>query len=195
MDENPMMAQMSYAEFGQAFVHEAVTPERISAVIHGITGEAVRVGPIDAGPGGVATANAVGNIGEPSVLLTGHDPLGYLVSLPVELDVDATVAGTKHHFDVEATVRISFSVTLAPPLSICIVAESPTYRDVDVVVHPKGMQAKLVARAGNVERELRKHIARYVRERITTEVAAFATVDLLPLMTEVANQLTGSESI
>jgi hypothetical protein len=185
---------MSYAEFGSAFVHEAVTPERISAVISRLTGEAVRVGPLPAGPGGVASANAVGHIGDPAVHVTGHDPLSYQVSLPVDLEVDATVAGTKHHFDVDATVRVSLSVTVAPPLSICIVPESPTYRDVDVQVHPKGMQAKLVARAGNVEREMRKHIARYVRERIATEIAAFEEVDLLPLMSAVAKQITGTEA-
>ncbi|HVS69338.1 MAG TPA: hypothetical protein VHE56_12355 [Mycobacteriales bacterium] len=187
-----MTDRMSYAEFGAAFVHEAVTSERISTVIRGITGEAVRVGPLTAGPGNVATAHAVGHIGEPSVLLTGHDPLGYQVSLPAELAVDVTVAGTKHHFDVAATVRVMFTVTLAPPLSICIVPESPTYRDVDVDVRPKGVQAKLVARAGNVDREMRKHIARYVRERLATEVAAFETVDLLPLMAAVANRITGA---
>ncbi|HVT21187.1 MAG TPA: hypothetical protein VHE57_07360 [Mycobacteriales bacterium] len=185
------MAQMSYAEFGAAFVHEAVTPDRIREVIRRITGEVVRVGPLEAGPGNVATADAVGRIGDAVVLLTGHEPLGYQVSLPVELDVDVTVAGTRHHFDVEATVQVSFTVLLAPPLSICIVPESPTYRDVDVVVHPKGMQARLVQRAGNVDREMRKHIARYVRERIASEVAAFEELDLVPLMTAVANQLTG----
>ena len=35
---------------------------------------------------------------------------------------------------------------------------------------------------------MRKHIARYVRERIGNEVAAFSTVDLMPLMTAVANK-------
>lgn len=186
-----MMAQMSYAEFGEAFVHEAVTPERICAVIEGITGETVRVGPIDAGPGGVATANAVGTIGDPTVLVTGHDPLAYQVELPAQLEVDVTAAGTRHHFDVEATIRVAFTVALAPPLSLCIVPEPPTYRDVAVVVRPKGLQARLLARSGLVERELRKNVARYVRERIATEVAAFSVVDLLPLMTSVADQLTG----
>lgn len=187
-----MTDKMSYAEFGAAFVHEAVTPERISSVIHGITGEAVRVGPIEAGPGGVATASAVGHIGEPAVLVTDHDPLSYRVSLPAQLDVDVTVAGTKHHFDVEATVRVAFTVTLAPPLSICIVPESPTYRDVDVVIRPKGIQARVLARSGIVEKEMRKNVARYVRERIDTEVATFSTVDLVPLMTAVADRITGA---
>ncbi|MGN6475312.1 MAG: hypothetical protein ACTHK4_16905 [Mycobacteriales bacterium] len=185
------MTRMTYAEFGEAFVHEAVTPERITAVIHGVTGSEVRVGPIEAGPGGVATANAVGTIGDPSVEVTGHDPLGYLVILPAQLEVDVTAAGTKHHFDVDATIRVSFMVALEPPLSLCIVPESPTYRDVDVDVHPKGLQARVLARSGIVERELRKNIARYVREQIATEVAAFSVVDLLPLMTSVADQLTG----
>jgi hypothetical protein len=183
--------ELTYAEFGEAFVHAAVTPERICAVIQGITGAAVRVGPMHAGPGGVATANAVGHIGEPSVSITGHDPLAYLVTLPAKLDVDVTAAGTKHHFDVEATVRVAFTVRLVPPLSLCIAPDSPTYENVDVVVHPKGIQARVLARSGIVEREMRKHIARYVRERLETEVAAFSTIDLMPLMQGVASQLTG----
>jgi hypothetical protein len=187
----PDDARLSYAEFGATFVREAVTPERICAVIHGITGEAVRVGPMHAGPGGVATANAIGRIGEPAVAVTSEDPLSYAVTLPAELEVDVTVAGTKHHFDVEATIRIEFTVALAPPLAICIVPESPTYANVEAVVHPKGMQARVLARAGNVEREMRKHIARYVRERLANEVAAFSTIDLMPLMKGVASQLTG----
>lgn len=183
--------RMSYAEFGEAFVREAVNAQRISAVIYAITGEAVRVGPVEAGPGGVATAHAVGRIGEPSVLVTTPDPLGYQVSIPAALDVDVTAAGTKHHFDVDATVRVAFTVVLAPPLSLCVVPDSPTYRDVDVDIRPKGIQARVLARSGIVERELRKHIARYMRERIATEVAAFSVVDLLPLMNAVAKQLTG----
>ncbi len=185
-----MMTQLTYAEFGEAFVREAVTPERISAVIRGITDEAISVGPIEAGPGGVATANAVGRIGEPAVETTGHDPLSYQVTLPAQLEVDVTAAGTKHHFDVDATIRVSLTVALALPLSICIVPASPTYRDVDVDIHPRGLQARVLARSGIVEREMRKNIARYVRERIASEVAAFSVVDLLPLMSAVADQLT-----
>lgn len=188
MTENP--ESMSYAEFGAAFIHTAVTPERISDVIHGITAEPVRVGPINAGPGGVALASAVGAIGEPMIAVTGDEPLAYSVELPVDLDLDVTVAGTKHHYDIDAVVRIAFTVALGRPLSVCIVPESPTYRDVTVDVRPKGMQAKVLGRVGDIERELRKHIARYVRERIEAEVSDFSVVDLVPLMERVAAQLT-----
>ena len=163
-------------------------------MIRAITGEAIRVGPLHAGPGGVATANAVGRIGQATTEVTGHEPLAYKVSLPANLEVDVTAAGTKHHFDVEALVRVFFTVNLTPPLSICIVAESPTYLDVDVDVRPKGVQARLLARSGIVEREMRKNIARYVRERIGHEVSSFSTIDLMPLMKGVADQLTGEAS-
>jgi hypothetical protein len=191
-DEPHIPAQsMSYAEFGSAFVHEAVTPERITAVIRNIAGDAVRVGPMHAGPAGVAIANAVGTINDAHVTKTGDEPLAYAVALPVDLSLDVTVAGTKHHFDVDAIVQVRFRVVLAPPLSICIEPESPTYRDVEVTVHPRGMRARVVGQAGNIDRELRKQIARYLRERITTEVSGFSEVDLLPLMKNVADQLTG----
>ena len=182
---------MSYAEFGATFVREAVTPERIRTVIRNIAGEAVRVGPIHAGPAGVALASAVGTIGEAKVTKTGDEPLAYAVDLPVDLSLDVTVATTKHHFDVDAVVQVRFRVVLAAPLAICIEPESPTYRDVQVTVRPKGVRARVVGQAGNIDRELRKQIARYLRERINTEVSGFAQVDLLPLMTGVADQLTG----
>lgn len=187
------VSSLTYAEFGKAFIHEAVAPERIAGVIRGITGEAIKVGPIPAGPANVAVANAVGKVGEPATEATGEDPLCYDVRLPVELALDVTVAGTKHRFDIDAVVRIAFTVVLAPPLSICIVPEAPTYRDVTVEVHPRGLQARMIGRVGDVEREVRKHIARYVRERITTEVSDFSVVDLVPLMARVANQLTRSD--
>lgn len=182
---------MSYAEFGSAFVHEAVTPARVAAVIGKIAGDAVRVGPIHAGPAGVALASAVGEIGEARVTKTADEPLAYEVLLPVDLGLDVTVAGTKHHYDVDAKVRVRFRVVLAPPLSICIEPESPTYRDVDVDVHPRNVRARVVGQAGNIDRELRKQIARYLRERITTEVSDLSEIDLLPLMKNVADQLTG----
>ncbi|HVW79521.1 MAG TPA: hypothetical protein VHB69_01095 [Mycobacteriales bacterium] len=186
------MTELSYAEFGKAFVHAAVSPQRICAVIAGLTEGGVRVGPMHAGPAGMATANAVGHIGDPIVDVTGEDPLTYRLTLPAMLDVDVTAAGAKHHFDVEATVRLALTVTLLAPLSLAVVAERPTYENVDVVVHPKGIQARVLARSGMVERDLRKHIARYVRELLETEVSAFETIDLMPLVQSMAGEVTAS---
>ena len=66
-----------------AFVHEAVTEERVSAVIRNVAGDAVRVGPIHAGPAGMALASAVGEIGEAQVTKTADEPLAYTTVLTV----------------------------------------------------------------------------------------------------------------
>ena len=88
---------MSYAEFGARFIHEAVAPQRISDVIGGIAGEAVKVGPLNAGPGGVATARAVGRIGDPAVAVIGEEPLSYAVDIPVDLELDVHDGGQPHY--------------------------------------------------------------------------------------------------
>jgi hypothetical protein len=178
------MTGMSYEEFGSAFVNEAVTPARISGVIRALAGDVVKVGPIHAGPGGVATATAVGKVAEPVVERTGEDPLSYCVRLPVDLKLDVNVAGTHHHYVAEADVKVGITVRLEEPLSICIEPTPPTRRDVSVNVHAKGIQAKVLGRIGDIDNELRREIAAYVKERIDSDGAEFSNVDLRPLMLE-----------
>ena len=178
------MTAMSYEEFGSAFVHEAVTPARISGVIRELAGDMVKVGPMGAGPGGVATATAVGTVAEPVVEQTGDDPLSYIVRLPVDLKLDVNVAGTHHHYTAEAEVQVGIAVRLEEPLSICIEPTPPSRRNVTVNVHAKGIQAKVLGRIGDIDNELRREIAAYVRERIESDASQFSNVDLRPIMAE-----------
>jgi hypothetical protein len=173
---------MTYEEFGAAFVHEAVAPDRIRGVIRDLAGGVVNVGPIHAGPGGVAVATAEGTVAEPVVELTGDDPLAYTVTLPVELRLDVNIAGAHHHYTAQASVRIGIAVRLAPPLAICIEPTAPTRRDVSVNVRAKGLQAKVLARVGDIDNELRREIASYVSTRIESDGSQFANLDLRPLM-------------
>jgi hypothetical protein len=178
------MTDMTYEEFGSAFVHEAVTPARISGVIRGLAGDVVEVGPLHAGPGGVATATATGRVAEPVVEQTSDDPLAYRVMLPVDLKLDVNIASTHHHYTAEAEVTIGIKVRLEPPLSICIEPNAPTRHEVSVKVHAKGIQAKVLGRVGDIDNELRREIAAYVRDRIDRDASDFANVDLRPLMLE-----------
>jgi hypothetical protein len=173
---------MTYEQFGSAFVHEAVTPDRIKGVIRTIAGDVVTVGPIPAGPGGVASAKASGSVAEPIVTQTSDDPLGYSVTLPIDLDLEVHVAGGRHHYNAEAEVRIGIAVRLEPPLAICIEPTPPTRQEVTVKVHAKGLQAKVLGKVGDIDNELRREISVYVTERIAADTADFANVDLRPLM-------------
>lgn len=173
---------MTYEQFGSAFVHEAVTPGRISGVIRELAGGVVKVGPMHAGPGGVATAEAVGNVKDPVVEQTNDDPLAYTVTLPVDLKLDVNVAGTHHHYSAAATVKIGITVHLEEPLSICIEPTAPTRHDVTVKVQAKGLQAKVLGRIGDIDNEMRREIAAYVKHRIESDGSQFSNVDLRPLM-------------
>jgi hypothetical protein len=175
---------MTYEEFGAAFVNEAVTPERIRGVIRDLAGDVVNVGPIHAGPGGVAIATAEGTMAEPIVEVATRDPLAYSVTLPVELSLDVNVAGAHHHYTAEAAVQIAIAVHLEPPLSICIEPTAPTRREVSVKVRAKGLQAKVLGRIGDIDNELRREIAAYVTSRIDADGSQFANLDLRPLMLE-----------
>ena len=62
-----MADHISYGEFGVRFVHEAVTDERVADAIAAIAGDSVEVGPLSAGPGGLARARAKGRIGWPRI--------------------------------------------------------------------------------------------------------------------------------
>jgi hypothetical protein len=175
---------MTYGEFGAAFVHEAVTPDRIRSVIRDLAGDIVRVGPINAGPGGVALASAEGTMQEPLIDMTGDDPLTYQVTLPVDLELEVNIAGSHHRYSAEAQVRIGIAVHLAPPLSICVEPTPPTRREVSVKVQARGLQAKVLGRIGSIDNELRREIAAYVTGRIEADGSQFANFDLRPLMLE-----------
>jgi hypothetical protein len=176
------MSSMTYEQFGSAFVREAVTPDRIRGVIRGIAGDVVKVGPMAAGPGGIASAKASGTVGDPSVEKTGDDPLAYTVTLPVDLKVDVVVAGTVHHYKARASVRVGINVHLEEPLSICIEPTPPGRRDVTVSVQAQGLPAKVLGRVGDIDNEMRREIATYVKARIESDGSQFSNVDLRPLM-------------
>lgn len=177
-----MADRLSYAEFGASFLAAAVNPDRILAVVRAIAGERVTVGPIQAGPGEVATANADGRIGAPTAEQVGDDPLSYLIRLPAELVLHVDVGGRQHEYAVAAEVRLSITVHVERPLVVVIEPTTPTARDVDVSVRAKGMQAKVVGKLGDIDNELRRHIASYVRERLESDTADVTRIDLVPLM-------------
>ena len=176
---------LDYRAFGEAFVFRAVTPERVVNAVGRIAGEVVELGPIRAGPGGRATVNARGRIGEPEADEVKPDPLTYSVRLPVDVSLDVKV-GTVHRYDATGTIDLNLTVRTVEPLKIVIDVDPVRPEQVAFHIHAQGVQAKLLGRAGDVDGELRRHTAAYVNERLAhPDTARFTTIDLLPLMEQV----------
>jgi hypothetical protein len=177
------VGQVSYAEFGAAFVEHAVSAERITEVLARITGDRITVGPVAAGPGGAARATVVGALAPPELTRTGTEPLGYDVRLPVTVALSVDVAGSTHRYDGTLEVRFALEVRTEAPLTIVVVPARVSSRDVRVDIGGKGLRAKAVAALGDLEGEVRREVAAYVNQRMEGEDAAAATrIDLLPLM-------------
>lgn len=179
------MKALDYRAFGEAFIYREVTPDRIVEAVTRIAGDVVELGPIKAGPGARATVMAKGRLGEPEADEAGSNPLVYAVRLPVEVDLEVKV-GTVHRYRATGTIELRLVVRTVEPLEIVIDVDPARPQDVHFDIDAKGMPAKLLGRAGDVDGELRRHTSDYVNERLADpETARFTNIDLLPLMDRV----------
>lgn len=180
---------LDYRRFGEAFILNAVTPERIVDAVTRIAGDAVELGPISAGPGGKATVHARGRIGAPSADETGSDPLAYDLLLPVDVSLEVKV-GSVNRYDATGEIPLRLEVKTVEPLAIVIDVEPVRAGDIRFRIDAKGLQARLLGRAGDVGGELRRHTADYVNARLSApETSRYTIIDLLPLMDRVWSEI------
>jgi|SRR5579875_1063378 len=176
------MMPSPYGAFGEDFIVTAVTPERVVASIRRIAGDKVELGPLRAGPGGAATVVARGWMGEPSAEELATDLLAFAVKLPVDLDLEIRL-GTTGRFAATGHIELRLSVRTESPPAIVIDVAPARPSDVHLTIEARGVQAKLLQRAGDVDGELRRHAANYVNERVESpEARRLTRVNLVPLI-------------
>jgi hypothetical protein len=173
----------TYEQFGVDFIRLAVTDERLAQALTSVAGDHIRVGPMAVGPGNAATVDAEGRIGAPRVERGDDVPLVFRAALPVELSLDVKVAGVNHHYDARLTVPLDLTVRTAEPITIVIDVARVSSRAIEVRLRAEGMRAKVLSRLGNVDDEIRRHVARFVREKVDSpEGIAARRIEILPLI-------------
>lgn len=176
------MRKLTYQAFGESFIYAAVTPERVVDAVARIAGDSVELGPLRAGPGGAASVKAKGRIGEPLAEEVPGELLTYSVRLPVELSLEVRV-GAVGHFDAVGEIELTLTVETVEPLAICIDVAPVSPADARFTIKARGMQSKLLQRAGDVEGELRAHAAAHVNEQLSRpDAARYMRIDLVPLI-------------
>ncbi len=173
----------SYERFGVNFVALAVTPERIRSAVMEAAGRPLQIGPMPAGPGGLASVTAKGHVGLVDVeKLEGHD-LRFLATLPIDLDLEIKLAGVPQRYKGDIEVRLSLSVKTAEPLWLVIDVAPVGNEDVTVSLTPEGVAAEMLQRVGNMDEEVRAQVIRTVNERINSESArATRQIDVAALI-------------
>lgn len=185
------MEPFSYQAFGEALILTAVTPERVIDAVKRIAGNSVSLGPIRAGPAGAAVVRAEGVVGDPVAEELPATLLTYCVRLPVELSLDVRVGAVgKGHFEASGTIDLRLVVRTVRPLAIVIDVAPVAPADIEFAIRARGVQSRLLQRAGDVEGELRLHTASYVNEQIARpEAARYTRIDLLPVIDETWSSL------
>lgn len=177
------MTPIPYEEFGVSFIELAVTDERLGSALSAVAGEVIRIGPMAVGPGGAATVDAEGRVGPARIERREGTPLRFSAALPVDLSLDVKVAGVNHHYEARLGIPLELTVLTEHPITLVIEVARVSSRHVDVRLRADGMRAKVLSRLGNVEDEIRRQVARFVRERVDSPDGQRARrVEILPLI-------------
>ena len=137
----PGMNFISYEQFGVNFVALAVSEERVKASVADVAGDSFHIGPMGAGPGGVAVVQADGDIGSPVVEEVPGPPLKYTAKLPITLNLEVRLAAMPQRYRGDIVVPLSLSVRTAEPLMLLIEVEPVVPRDVNLDLRSSGMSA------------------------------------------------------
>ncbi len=154
-----------------ALVAAIATPERAVRDIGDLIGDRVAFGPVTAGPGGMATANATGVVGR----LRGRcgTRAGRTeVHVPVTLDVSVQIGRQTVPVEAEMTVRIGLDACVCPDGDhILVEVDEIGPGDIALETHTRGVGGVFIRRLGNLDAEIRHHVIGYVTDLLETPEA------------------------
>ena len=155
----------------EGVVAAIATPERAVRDIGALIGDTVAFGPVPAGPGGLATARAVGVVGRLRGR-RGSGPVSAEVHVPVQLDVTVEIGRQTVPVDARLTVRIGLRAGLAAAGDhIVVEVDEIDHGDIALETHTHGVGGVFLRRMGNLDEEIRHHVIGYVTGLLETEEA------------------------
>ncbi len=177
------MGYISYERFGVNFVRHAVTAEKIAPAIADVAGDTVAVGPLAAGPGGIASVSATGRIGTIAVRPEPGELLRFVATMPIDLDLDVRIGPVVNRYSGKVEVPLAMTARVAEPLTLVIDVDPVIAGDIRVTLQPENPGGDLLQRLGNMDAEVRSQVARFVNDRLTSDEAVAArTIDVAAII-------------
>lgn len=153
---------ITYDEFGAAFYRTALTEERISGAVADLDGREIAIGPLKAGPKGIADVNATGSVGKPLVSRRGGGDFVVLdVVIPVELDLVIALR-KENHYQAKIEIPLVLTAKAADYLLIVVDVPAPTAEDIGIELTAKGLSATVLSMIGGIKREIATQVASVV---------------------------------
>jgi hypothetical protein len=180
------MDEISFEELGVNFVTHVVTPERVAATIAHVAGSEVRVGPMNAGPGGAASVSAVGKVGTVTAGNSFREGLSFDAMIPIDISLDVRIAGASHKYKGKLSVPLHITLRAVAPVILRFDIDPVQPDEVRVELSAEGVRAKVLQRIGGIDEEVRRAVASTVTERLDAPRArAVREIDILQRVTDV----------
>ena len=173
---------IGYEQWAIDFFTEAISEDRVLDAVRIIAGEQIEFGPVKAGPGGIATVRAYGEIKQPSATKTPGEHVAYRVMLPIDLTIEVTLQ-VEQRFEAELLVPLTLRAVPRSGVRIFIEAEPPRTEEMRVELRARGIRSSVLQRVSDVEGELRRFVAEYVIELLDKpHVRAARAIDVCGAM-------------
>lgn len=157
---------LSAEQFTERVLNAAAPPERVAEVVARMVGDEVRLGPILAGPGEVASATAVGVRGKVHVATTDDPNWQQKVTVPIDLSVRVEVAGFVVRFRGAVRVRTRLRLHVEQPCVVAVDIEEVRPPNIDTALEALGAAARLVGCVENLDETITENVVIFVNDLI-----------------------------
>ncbi|OBI80521.1 hypothetical protein A9X01_24895 [Mycobacterium asiaticum] len=181
--ERTSVGELTPEQFTALVLLAAAPPDRVGQVVARLVGDHLTIGPLEVGPGGIASATARGRRGRVRVATCDHDYWRQIVIVPIELRVEVRIAGRLVRYRGQVEVQTRFRLRLDPPCTVTVELEEVQKHYVRTTVDPVGFGARLIGWVGGVDQIVAEQVLCYVRDLVATpEFEAAMHIDVAGLL-------------
>lgn len=169
--------------FAARLLHAAVTPARLADLVADIVGEEIGFGPVDVGPGGIASAAGRGRRGQVTACRVGDEPGMLSVRIPLSVRVTVRLPMRLIRFRAQAVVQLNLQVVPCEPLAVKIAIAEPCAEDILLTLSMSPLTRVLLSAGGDVQSTLVCYICEYVRDTVNSpRTRNYTYIDLADLI-------------
>lgn len=177
------MGELSPEQFTQQVLLAAAPPDRVGEVVARLIGDHITIGPLEVGPGGIASATAKGTRGQVRVGMCVDDYWRQMVTVPIALSIEVRLATRIVRYRGEVEVQTRFRLRLDPPCTVTVELEKVQRHHVRTTVDPLGVGARLIGWIGGVDEIVAEQVLCYVEDLMSSpEFATAMHIDVTGLM-------------
>lgn len=174
--EGEPAAEISYEQFGAAYIRRVLHKQRILSMINDVLGPTIELGPIGAGPGRkAATVSVLGTFGPTTGEEIPGDLLAYRVFLPISVAFDIDLRVDKHRFVADVVVPLTLTIHTIAPLRVRIDITVPGQDEVDLNLQADTRRGAVLQKVAGLEAELRRFLVKVVRTELAKPYVRRAT--------------------